>query len=132
MARIVVLDASALIALLSSRDSHHQWALAMFGDTVEWELRMTALTLAEVMVHPGRAGKLDEFLEAIEGLAIVQAPITESDARRIALIRSKSSLKMPDAVVLGEASKVAGSIATTDHHLAKVARENGLGVFHPG
>lgn len=127
-----MLDASALIALLSSRDPNHQWALKMFSDTVEWGLRMTALTLAEVMVHPARAGRLDEFLEAIEGLAIVQAPITDSDARRIALIRSKSSLKMPDAVVLGEASKHAGSIATTDQLLARVARENGLGVFHPG
>jgi predicted nucleic acid-binding protein len=38
---------------------------------------------------------------------------------------------MPDAVVLSQAIKVAGSIATADKQLAKVAKENGLGVFSP-
>jgi predicted nucleic acid-binding protein len=38
---------------------------------------------------------------------------------------------MPDAVVLSQAIKVSGSIATTDKRLAKVAKDQGLGVFSP-
>jgi predicted nucleic acid-binding protein len=38
---------------------------------------------------------------------------------------------MPDAVVLSQAIKVSGSVATTDKQLAKVAKDNGLAVFSP-
>jgi predicted nucleic acid-binding protein len=92
---------------------------------------MTALTQAEVLVHPARAGKLEKFLKLIGALGLEITPIDRSDSIQIAKIRSATSLKMPDAVVLSQAIKVAGSIATADKQLAKVAKENGLGVFSP-
>ena len=131
MAQLVVLDASALIALASDIDPNHSWALGMFRDTAGFGIQMTALTQAEVLVHPARAGKLEKFLKLIGALVLEITPIEESDSSQIARIRSTTSLKMPDAVVLSQALKVAGSIATTDQKLAKVARENGVGVFSP-
>lgn len=104
----------------------------MFRDTASFGLQMTTLTQAEVLVHPARAGKLDKFLKLIGALGLEITPIEESDAAQIAKIRSATSLKMPDAVVLSQAIKVAGSIATTDKKLAKEAKVNGLGVFTPG
>ena len=92
---------------------------------------MTALTQAEVLVHPARAGKLEKFLKLINSLGLEITPIEESDSTQIAKIRSTTSLKMPDAVVLCQAIKVAGSIATTDLKLARVAKEKGIGVFSP-
>jgi predicted nucleic acid-binding protein len=92
---------------------------------------MTALTQAEVLVHPARAGKLEKFLKLIGALGLEITPIEESDSSQIAKIRAATSLKMPDAVVLSQAIKVAGSIATADKQLAKVAKDNGLGVFSP-
>jgi predicted nucleic acid-binding protein len=131
LAQLVVLDASAVIALASDTDPNHNWALEMFRDTAAFGLQMTALTQAEVLVHPARAGKLEKFLKLIGALGLEITPIEESDSSQIARIRSTTSLKMPDAVVLSQALKVAGFIATTDQKLAKVARENGVGVFSP-
>jgi predicted nucleic acid-binding protein len=131
LAQLVVLDASALIALVSSKDPHHDWALEMFRDTASFELQMSALTQAEVLVHPARAGKLEKFLKLIRGLGLEITPIEEADASKLASIRSNTNLKMPDVVVLHQAMKVNGSIATTDQQLAKVAKSKGVGVFHP-
>jgi predicted nucleic acid-binding protein len=131
LAQLVVLDASALIALASDTDPNHNWALEMFRDTAPFSLQMTALTQAEVLVHPARAGKLEKFLKLIGALGLEITPIEESDSSQIAKIRATTSLKMPDAVVLSQAIKVAGSIATTDLKLARVAKEKGVGVFSP-
>jgi predicted nucleic acid-binding protein len=131
LAQLVILDASALIALASDTDPNHNWALEMFRDTAAFGLQMTALTQAEVLVHPARAGKLEKFLRLIGALGLEITPIEESDSSQIAKIRVATSLKMPDAVVLSQAIKVSGSIATTDKRLAKVAKDKGLGVFSP-
>jgi predicted nucleic acid-binding protein len=131
LAQLVVLDASALIALASDTDPNHSWALEIFRDTAAFGIQMTALTQAEVLVHPARAGKLEKFLKLIGALGLEITPIEESDSSQIAKIRAATSLKMPDAVVLSQAIKVAGSIATADKQLAKVAKDNGLGVFSP-
>ena len=131
LAELVILDASALIALASDTDPNHNWALEMFRDTAAFGLQMTALTQAEVLVHPARAGKLEKFLKLIGTLGLEISPIEESDSSQIAKIRAATSLKMPDAVVLSQAIKVSGSIATTDLKLARVAKEKGVGVFSP-
>ena len=131
MAQVVVLDASALIALASSKDPHHSWALQMFRDTVSFELQMSALTQAEVLVHPARAGKLEKFLKLIGELGLEITQIEEVDSSKLASLRATTNLKMPDVVVLHQAMKVKGSIATTDNKLAQVAKAKGVGVFKP-
>ena len=131
MAEVVVLDASALIALVSSSDPHHKWALEMFRDTASFDLQMTALSQAEALVHPARNGKLDKFQKMINSLGLVVTPIDSSDASRLATLRATTTLKMPDACVLHQAMKVSGSIATTDNQLAQAAKSKGVGVFSP-
>jgi len=131
LASVVVLDASALIALTSSQDPHHEWAMAMFRDTASFDLQMTALTHAEVLVHPERSGKLDKFLKSLASLGLSITPIEATDSNKLAVIRASTSLKMPDAVVLFQAMKVNGSIATTDQRLATEAKRKRVGVFHP-
>ena len=103
----------------------------MFRDTAAFGIQMTALTQAEVLVHPARAGKLDKFLKLIGALGLEITTVEGSDSSQIATIRATTSLKIPDAVVLSQAIKVAGSIATTDLKLARVAKEKGIGVFSP-
>ena len=131
LAEIVVLDASALIALLSSDDPHHDWAVQMFIDTVACNYQMTALNKAEAMVHPTRLGKLESFLASLEHLRIEVAAIEDIDTVGIAEIRATTNLKMPDALVLYQAEKVQGAIATTDNELTRVARSRSVGVFKP-
>lgn len=131
MAEIVVVDASALIALLSSDDPHHDWAMRMFLDTVSWQSQMSVLNQAEAMVHPTRAGKLDQFLTAVHNLRIEIVPVESSDGAQLAKIRAETNLRMPDTLVLHQALKVDGAIATTDKDLAKAARARAIGVFSP-
>jgi predicted nucleic acid-binding protein len=131
LAEVVVLDASALIALASSKDAHHQWALEMFRDTASFDLQITALSKAEAMVHPARNGKLDKFQKLVSALGVEVTPIEGEDAAKLTSLRVSTSLKMPDVCVLNQAIKVKGSIATTDKELAKAAKSKGVGVFAP-
>ena len=103
----------------------------MFRDTASFDLQMSALTQAEVLVHPARAGKLEKFLKLIGDLGLEIAPIEAADSSKMATIRATTNLKMPDVVVLHQAIKTTGSIATTDQKLAKVAKSKGVGVFSP-
>ena len=131
MAEVVVLDASALIALVSSSDPHHKWALEMFRDTASFDLQMTALSQVEALVHPARNGKLDKLLKTFSALALVVTSFDSSDASKLATLRATTTLTMSDACVLLQAMKVKGSIATTDNQLAQAAKSKGVGVFSP-
>ena len=131
MAGVIVLDASALIALMSSQDIHHEWALKMFRDTASFDLQMTALTHAEAMVHPARDGRLDKFQKMAMALGLEITSIDSSDAGPMAKLRAKTSLKMPDTACLHQALKINGSVATTDQKLVAVAKKLGVGVFQP-
>jgi predicted nucleic acid-binding protein len=131
LAEIVVLDASALIALFSDTDPYHEWALRMFADTMGWDLQMTALNLAEAMVHPFRSERLDQFTKAISGLGIEVTSVDSSDSPRLAQIRADTNLRMPEALVLNQAMKVGGAITTTDNELARIAASLSVGVFKP-
>ena len=103
----------------------------MFLDTTAWQFQMSVLNQAEAMVHPTRAGKQELFLEAINNLRIEIAPVEASDGVEIAKIRAQTNLRMPDALVLHQALKVDGSIATTDKELANQARSRSIGIFQP-
>lgn len=131
MAYLVVVDAGALIALLDENDKHHRWAFGMFQATLGRGLAMPALTYAEVLVHPTRAGQADTFENNIAGLGLDIRPIVDSDARGLADIRAESSLKMPDAIVLQLALEERATLATTDKPLAKEAESRGLKVLRP-
>jgi predicted nucleic acid-binding protein len=103
----------------------------MFRDTAGFDLQMSAVSLAEVLVHPARAGKADKFLKLIDGLGLEIVPIEESDSAKLAKLRASTNLKMPDCLVLHQALKASGSIATTDKTLARVSKEKVLGFSHP-
>ncbi|AVG23672.1 VapC-like toxin [Pontimonas salivibrio] len=131
MAGIVVLDAGALIALSSESDAHHQWAMGMFLHTLSHELSMPALTYAEVMVHPTKAGKAPEFQQRLSGLRIQVRPIDQSDVAGLATLRVESGLRMSDAVVLHESLRLGATLATTDQVLMREATQFGLDVLTP-
>jgi predicted nucleic acid-binding protein len=131
MAYLVVVDAGALIALLDENHKHHRWAFGMFQATLGLGLVMPALTYAEVLVHPTRAGQADTFENNIAGLGLDIRPIFDTDTRGLAEIRAESSLKMPDAIVLQLALAEQATLATTDTSLATEAQNRGLKVLAP-
>jgi predicted nucleic acid-binding protein len=131
MAGVVVLDAGALIALYDSTDRHHPWALEMFRETLSYDLAMSALTLAEVMVHPTRAGALETFEKGIAGLALDIRGVDPAAAQEIAALRATTTLRMPDVVVLHLALGLNAILATTDAALATQAGHHSLSVRRP-
>lgn len=56
---MIVLDASVLIAYLDARDQHHNAAEALLLRSADDEFGANALTIAEVLVGPLRAGHLN-------------------------------------------------------------------------
>jgi len=131
LAGVVVLDASALIALYSSGDAHRSWALEMFRDTAASKLEMPVLSFAEVLVHPTRQGKREKFLSSISGLGLEVIELPAQSALELASLRHQTNLKMPDVVVLQRAVAVGGTLATTDRKLAETASGLGLVVSSP-
>ena len=131
MAKVVLLDASALIAVYSSSDQHHQWGLQLFRDTLDADLEMPALSLAEVLVHPTQKGTQAKFLGSIEGLGLRIADLPADCAGELAALRVETGLKMPDVVVLRQAMAIGAMLATTDQKLAKAAAAKGLEVSSP-
>lgn len=129
---MIVLDAGALIALIDEQDAHHVWARELFISTTSEEWAISSLTLAEVMVHPARAGKADEFLRGIERLRLRLEGVNPAHAGELARIRAETSLKMPDVIALHLASALSASLATVDRRLAEKASERGCAVQAPG
>ncbi len=126
---MIILDANVLVALVDAHDLHHDWALQFFKDTVEEDLAINTLTLAEVLVHPTRAGKARKFLSNIKGLGLEVLELAADAAPSLAETRADSELKMPDAVVLHGALARSSAIATLDGQLATKARNRGLVVY---
>ena len=128
---MIVLDASALIALVNERDHQHTWARDLFVSTHEHEWVISVLNYAEVMVRPARVGNLEIFLAGISGAGIAVEPVTADDATQLASLRATTALKMPDVVALQLALRRKAAIATADSTLAFVARAMGCTVLAP-
>jgi predicted nucleic acid-binding protein len=132
MARLVTLDAGVLIALHSQTDQHHNWAVELFTELVDFEWQISTLTYAEVQVHPIRAGVLENFQLSLGNLNIIARGMMPEDATGLAQIRATTGAKMPDAVVIHQAKILNSAIATTDRGLAHAALKLGIDVYQPG
>lgn len=129
MARVIVLDANVLIALLTSHDAHHEWALDLFIDCVEDKLVISSLTLSEAMVHPARNGQMDVMLRNISSLGIEVSQLDQAGSINLAYIRARTELRMPDALVLHTAIEQNASLATLDSRLALAAEGESLNII---
>lgn len=123
---MIVLDASVVIAFLAA-DSHGPAARAFFAQTLDDDLRMNELTLAETLVGPARAGRTDVALAHLRRLRIGTVSLT--DPVTLARLRADTSLRMPDAVVLHCALTHGAALATFDRTLAARAAELGVVVL---
>lgn len=129
MAPVIVLDASVLIAYLDEQDDHHAVAEALLARVIDDEHGASSLTLAEVLVVPCRDGHLQAVGKALADLEIRELPFPVETAVRLAQLRATTGLKMPDCCVLLAAEDTAGSIASFDARLARVAEARGVAVL---
>jgi predicted nucleic acid-binding protein len=97
---MIALDASVLIAHLDDDDdAHHDRATRLLLDTAGEAFCASPLTLAEVLVGPARAGKLDVAESAIRDLEIATLALGEDAPVRLAQLRATTRLPLPDCCV---------------------------------
>ena len=101
MARLIVLDASVVIAALAADDAHHHAAVNALAGVSDDELVLAATTRAETLVGPMRMGgsalaAARDFVNACETVP-VSADIADDAAEMKARHRG---LSLPDAIAL--------------------------------
>ena len=128
MAEVIVLDASLLIAHLDGGDLHHDRATAVLlsAATDSEELAASPITLAEVLVGPARAGRLDQALAALRQLGVVSVDLPPDAPAQLAGLRIATGLKLPGCCVLLAAMQTGASVATFDAAVASAATRTGL------
>lgn len=125
---MIVLDASVLIGHLDARDPHHEKATDLLATSDAEPLGASAITLAETLVAPARAKRLDEAKAALERLGVEELGLGEGAPARLAKLRAETGRKLPDCCVLDVAEQHKGSVASFDADLRKAARRLGLEV----
>lgn len=128
---MIVLDASVLIAYFDGSDSLHEAAEALLVGAVDDDFGANPLTLAEVLVAPARSGRLDTVMSVLRDLDVESLPFPVDTAVRLAELRVRTSLKLPDCCVLLAAQDAGASIASFDTRLAHAAETLGLPVVSP-
>lgn len=121
---MIVVDASVLIAHLDARDAPHARALDVLLDVAARALAASPITIAEVLVGPARAGRLDAARAALRDLDLREIPLETEAAARLASLRADTSLPLPACCVLLAAHDArAESILTFDRRLLACARD---------
>lgn len=121
----MVLDTSALIALLDADDGHHAAAEAAVVGAPD-DLVVNVLTLTETAVAPGRLGRLADVADAVQLLDLQVAEVTADDWEPLARLRADTRLRLPDCCVLHTALQHRATVATFDRDLARAAEHAGL------
>lgn len=114
MARLIVLDASVVIAALAADDAHHARASAALAAATDDDLVLAATTRAEILVGPARFGgaALAAAVSFVDGCSTV--PVTAPIADHAAALRARHrALSVPDAIALVVAELVAADAVWT-------------------
>lgn len=126
---MIVVDASVLVAQLDAGDALHARAVDALLETAAQPLGCSPITLAEVLAGPARADRLDEARAAVTELGVTEIPFGEQASVRLATLRARTALKLPDCCVLLAAQDAhAGAVLTFDGRLAQAVQRLGLGV----
>ncbi|MFT4263049.1 MAG: type II toxin-antitoxin system VapC family toxin [Nocardioides sp.] len=126
----VALDASVLIAFLNPGDAHHPRAAAALTEPNIGKLWIGTLTLAEVLVAPTRLQIVPQVIARVRKLGIEDAEPGPDDAARLAALRVRTGLRLPDCAVLLTAHRAsARALWTFDARLAACAQEEGFDVL---
>jgi predicted nucleic acid-binding protein len=126
VAGVIVLDASVLIAHLDGRDRHHRRAVELLRAHAMELIGASQISLAETLVAPARAGRLEDAQEALEKLSVRELAFGHNASPRLAGLRAETGLKLPDCCVLLTAEDHYGGVASFDQSLCERAR--GLGI----
>ena len=120
---MIVLDASVLIAHLNDSDMHHTKAEFLLEAVSDEPWGASAVTLAETLISPARAGYLVEMETVLVGLDVQELPLGAGAPGRLAEMRAELGLKMPDCCVLLATQNNDATVASFDAGLLAAARK---------
>ncbi len=126
---MIVVDASVLIAHFDPTDAHHAAARELLLSVADEQFVASPITLAEFLVGPTRAGRLDTAETNLQALGVDAVPLPDDAADRLASLRAHSGVKLPDCCVLLAAQQRNAGIVTFDERLRAAARDLGLRVL---
>jgi predicted nucleic acid-binding protein len=126
---VIVLDASVLIAHLDERDAHHERAGRLLADTGAEPLGASTITLAETLVAPARASRLEDVVAALDRLGVTELPLGEDAPARLAQLRVDVGCKLPDCCVLLVSEEGGGKVASFDSALINAAESLDLPII---
>ena len=118
---MIILDASVLIGQLDGHDPHHKRARALLERSGTEPLGASAITLAETLVGPARAGRLEEANAALAQLGVRELALGEGAPARLAQLRADTGLKLPDCCVLAATQRFQGAVTSFDAELLGAA-----------
>jgi predicted nucleic acid-binding protein len=117
-----MLDASVLIGLLDSADSHHDCAVDEVeqADRAQRELLTPASACGEALVAFARVDQSTDARAAVTGTGISTVPLTAQIAVRAAMLRAQhDALRLPDALMRATAQEHPARLLTYDDRLAR-------------
>jgi len=124
VARLIVLDASVVIAALAADDAHHEAAVKALARAGDDELVLAATTRAEILVGPARTGgtALAAALDFADGCETV--PVNAAIADGAAKLKAHHrGLSLPDAIALEVAAAIdADAVWTFDRRWRDIHR----------
>ncbi len=123
---MIVLDASVLIGHLDGGDPHHERARDLLEASATSPLAASSISIAETLVAPARAGRLDVARDALEQIGIEELRLGADAPTRLAQLRADTGCRLPDCCVLLAAQDNEGTVASFDAELVRAARTLGL------
>jgi toxin FitB len=127
--RPTVLDADVLIAHLNSDDAQHSRAVHRLElAAAQGPLATSALTVAEVLVHPTAGGLGEQAYAALKAMDLMVLDIPADAAVQLASLRARTGRPMPDCCVLLAAARTGGAVLTFDEKLRGSAADLGISV----
>ncbi|MEP6481338.1 MAG: PIN domain-containing protein [Rhodoglobus sp.] len=125
---MIVLDATAMIAVLDPHDAHFAAAREVFRANSTQRVVAHRLTVAESLVVAARSNLAARVASAFDALGIGRLDEPD-DPVALAELRARTGLRMPDACVLLAAHRDGAALATFDERLAHTARDEGITVL---
>lgn len=116
----VTLDSSALLAILNTRDIHHENVVKHLAGRMD-QFSISTITLVETLMYAYKesAWAGGRYKKAIDVAVKEIFPVDQEVALAASKLRARTNLRTPDAIISATATIAGAELWTCDKRLAK-------------